>query len=331
MSSYSDKNGYSSKLREPIRSDGNTRDSRNWLKDRVLQEAPMKLIIVPLLILVVISLLSSCRRDQFATGPGETELEAKLTTDLPGFLRITSFKVEAAENIGDKVEPVFKSRFRATLTLQSDTFLEASREPGAIIVVPHLKASTTRELYGKAVARLKAGAWQVAFSFDNNPIPDLGKPKDFFSGGEVIERGSQQESTYLERRAKAQEQVTQEAVAAEKVGSERLRALLTSSLSRFLSGDSRSGNEVWPMRLRLGSFDKSTGHVVGQVDWPSLNASHKIVGDVVGNTFVFKETEFIKRGNAILNCVYTLTASSPSTLDGTYACGKPGVTHLALE
>lgn len=118
---------------------------------------------------------------------------------------------------------------------------------------------------------------------------------------------------------------------AQQLDSDHLHALLTLALSRHLLGDTSIGGRGWPMRVQLVSFDKSTGQVVGQVDWTTLNSINKFVGNVVGNKLVFRETEFIKKGKATLNCEYTLTASSPSTLDGVVACPQSGETHLALE
>src|SRR4051794_25717940 len=46
-------------------------------------------------------------------GPTSKELRNRLAVELPGYVRTSSFNVEASQNIGSEVEPVFKSRFKA--------------------------------------------------------------------------------------------------------------------------------------------------------------------------------------------------------------------------
>lgn len=117
----------------------------------------------------------------------------------------------------------------------------------------------------------------------------------------------------------------------QQLDSDHLRTLLSSALNQQLLGDTVMGRMAWPMRVQLVSFDKSTGQVIGQLEWPTLNSIHKIVGNVVGNKLIFRETEFIKKGKAALNCEYTMTASSLTTLDGIVACPESGEIHLVLK
>jgi hypothetical protein len=43
------------------------------------------------------------------------------------------------------------------------------------------------------------------------------------------------------------------------------------------------------------------------VEWLSLGALHAIQGKWAGGQLEFRETKFLRRGNALLDCVYTLT------------------------
>jgi len=282
--------------------------------------------------LLVAALFTACKSDPAESGPTEEELESRLATDLPAYISIAKFKIDASENIGDKVDPVFKSRFRAVIRLNTDTFLEASRENGAIIVMPHLKSGEERELFGKTTSRLRAGAWLVNFNLENNPVPDMGKPRDFFSGGKVLIRGSSEETAFREAQDRALSEAARAVAAAARVASSHLAEVLRAAESRELVGEAGDGGRVWPMRVRISSYDPASRVVSGQVEWPTLQAIHRIEGRVSGNELIFEEVEYIDRGSAILGCVYTLKATGPTSLQGTYSvCSEGGFANLALQ
>jgi len=73
--------------------------------------------------------------------------------------------------------------------------------------------------------------------------------------------------------------------------------------------------------VRITSLNELTGDFSGEVSWPSLNAVHRIDGHVRGNTLVFKETAYIRQGQAHLNCEYALVYDG-QTLQGRWV--EPG-------
>lgn len=151
----------------------------------------------------------ACQRDPSVSGPGATQLQSRLATELPAYLRLTRLRVEASENVGDKVQPIFKSRFRGTVQLTAETFLQSAIEDGVVLLVSHLKEGVTRELFGVAVSKLSAGSWKTEFSFDNDPIPGLGRPRDFFPGGKVVVRGSAEETEWRTEQRRQREDAEQ--------------------------------------------------------------------------------------------------------------------------
>lgn len=157
---------------------------------------------VSLILLSTVMFLGGCAKDPSAVGPTSDELRNRFRTELPAYVTLPSFDLQVSENVGDKVEPVFKSRFKASLRLDADTYTETSREDGAIFIAPHLKTGTKRDIYGKALSTLKAGSWQIGFEVDNNPLRDMGQPRDFFSGGVVIVKGSAEETAFREKQRK---------------------------------------------------------------------------------------------------------------------------------
>lgn len=83
------------------------------------------------------------------------------------------------------------------------------------------------------------------------------------------------------------------------------------TVGKFYSGEAYEDgtSKKWPFNLRLNSLDQSTGGVIGEIHWTSLGSVHKIAGTLTGNRLRFKETEYVKRGGADLNCTYDLSLS----------------------
>ncbi len=80
---------------------------------------------------------------------------------------------------------------------------------------------------------------------------------------------------------------------------------------------SKSG-KTWPATVKIVSYNQSSGRVEGEINWPSLNSVHKIVGKFTDTHFTFKEVEYIKKGSANLNCQYTTTLSD-NKISGTWS------------
>ncbi len=71
------------------------------------------------------------------------------------------------------------------------------------------------------------------------------------------------------------------------------------------SGQASEGQKVWPCTLKIQSFDEETGVFKGSVEWTTLNALHEIEGTLTKDALEFRETKYIRRGNAMLGVVYT--------------------------
>lgn len=128
--------------------------------------------------------------------PATKDYEKQFAVEVPAYLELSSFDVEASENVGSKVEPMFKARFKATVKLKTKTFELANQENEATFIHPIADEGETKDIYGMAAARLSAGNWKIDFSLENNPIPALGHPKDFFTGRRVIVVGTAEESEF---------------------------------------------------------------------------------------------------------------------------------------
>jgi len=72
------------------------------------------------------------------------------------------------------------------------------------------------------------------------------------------------------------------------------------------------GGGRWKCTLKITSYDRATGAVVGQIDWPSLSSVHRIRGKIAGDKLTFTEVEAIRAGNAHLNVTYTFALGKAS-------------------
>jgi len=128
--------------------------------------------------------------------PGTQDYAKQFAVSIPAYWEIADFNVEATENVGNKVEPMYQARFKATVKLKTRTYEIASREDNALFIRPMADKGEKREIYGRALAELSMGNWKINFSLENNPIPSMGQPKDFFIEAKVIVVGTPEESEY---------------------------------------------------------------------------------------------------------------------------------------
>ena len=94
---------------------------------------------------------------------------------------------------------------------------------------------------------------------------------------------------------------------------------------------SKNSGKTYPAILKIVSFNAATGSWEGELQWTSLRAVHKVVGQLSGSRMTFKETEYIKKGGANLDCeydgsisnnVYSGVWSDPKSDRGTFTLNK---------
>jgi double zinc ribbon protein len=132
-------------------------------------------------------------------GPDEGLLRSRLTAQLPPYVKLDSLQIQSSENIGDRVQPVFKTQFRGTVVLTADTFVQSSVEDGAVIVSPRVKRGETRQVDGVVLSRLSGGTPTTEFSLNDRQISELGQPQESFTGGRVLVQGSAEETVFRDQ------------------------------------------------------------------------------------------------------------------------------------
>lgn len=122
----------------------------------------------------------------YETGPTDQGLQKRFAaTELPAYVRLKLFEVQASDNIGNKIEPMFRARFRALVTLESDTYAETRRNGEDVYVEQQLVAGDIKELYGTADSTMRAGSWQTTFTLEGDPLRTLGTPPALFRAKRV--------------------------------------------------------------------------------------------------------------------------------------------------
>lgn len=182
--------------------------------------------------------------------PGRSEIEQALTTRIPAFARVSSFSVEAMQNMGTKVEPLWHARFRATITVASPTFASDGTDPSVTFVRAVKLKGDSIEVFGKSASTLYGGAWRTSIELEGQPLGALGLPEDAFGSGKVIVRGTKEESAYLSEQTEkrrmeaiaAARQAEEQRLATERANEARRRML--ASASRLLVGTWRDENSL---------------------------------------------------------------------------------------
>ena len=159
--------------------------------------------------------------------PSTGNYEKQFAVQIPAYFELSSFDVEASENVGSKVEPFYKARFKATVKLKTKTFELASQENEATFIRPVADDGETKEIYGIAGARLSAGNWKIDFNLENNPIPSMGQPRDFFTSGRVIVVGTAEETEFkaqMDHKQLVAQQEAEKALKAQQLEQEKQNA-----------------------------------------------------------------------------------------------------------
>lgn len=270
-------------------------------------------------------------------GPSRAELEGQLALRLPHQLEMGSFSVEASENIGTKVEPLIKSRFKAEVRLKEDTFERDHQEGEVAFLRPAAKKGERRELYGIASAVQKAGSWQIIFDFENSRLfDDAGNPLGSFTG-RVIVIGSSEEKDFRKEQAEAAKQAELAAKAVVQARLDVITAALTSG--RVYAGEQKTGtNSMTPTILRFQvrflSFDKASGRVTAENRWfdsktGALKAPNHVEGLLVGDSL--RLTERVRNGengqDFSISYSFALAATG-DRLDGKWRTGSGGEEDL---
>lgn len=154
--------------------------------------AKMKSLITFFVVLVSI-ILVGCSGEY---KPATSGLKTALIQSLPSHMEVKSFSVQASENLGNKVEPIYGSRFQATVATMVDLYKIDTQDKRVTFVRLFTEKGKQTDIFGKIISRLYQGAWKHYSDIEGNPIGNLGEPLNQIFDDRVIVRGSDEEKKY---------------------------------------------------------------------------------------------------------------------------------------
>lgn len=215
--------------------------------------------ILLLLFFLGVSQIVSC--GSASDAPNKDELRQGLNDEVPKYYTIRSFDIEASENAGSKVQPLYRYRFRAAAELQEDTYKEIAKEGNVVFITLAEGRGKRAELFGIAEASLSAGKWRIRYRLENYPIRGNEVPRKFFSQKTII-KGSSEEVSY-QAQLKEQEKARLNAIAKQR---SEIQKMLSSG--RPLRGVHHYHSVGWNKAEILvisKSFDQNSGRFVGEL------------------------------------------------------------------
>jgi hypothetical protein len=264
--------------------------------------------------LVLLSVLLVACGDH--AGPPAQELRQQVANHIQPIWRVDSFTIEASENEGSNVEPRYRSRFRADVSTVDATYESVGRFANADVLRQVRPAGYRETIHGFTSARLVEGSWRVQVDIQSGRHGGSGRLRSAFPGRTVIENSP-------ELRA-MQEEWSALVATAERHWTGLLRR------GEF-RGASTDGRQTWPFVVDQIAFDGRLGFT-GRITFPSLDAVHAVRGSIVGQQLVFRNIRAIQRGNATLNCEYTIDVRGEAAGFGIYRCSSAvGTVRIAFD
>lgn len=131
-----------------------------------------------------------------ADGPTKEQMVNGISSKLPPYIRIVDATIEANQNIGNEVEPVFLSRIRAKVMITESLYEQSGKIDNTTVVNEVNRKGNSDDVYFITQSSLFQGRWNTSFHIQGEPFYNKGKPLSSFTGNVVV-KGSQQEQEIL--------------------------------------------------------------------------------------------------------------------------------------
>lgn len=123
----------------------------------------------------------------FAQAPEEADIGAFFGFSVPAVWSVESFDVEATQNVGTEVRPVFVSRFKSDLILEQDTFSVVGQVGAHQILRPVLPEGHRVTIYGFAESVLEEGRYRHQYDLQGAALAGAGRTLAEIGGLTVLE------------------------------------------------------------------------------------------------------------------------------------------------
>lgn len=151
-------------------------------------------------LIVGLLLLTGCVEKK----PSEADFKAKLAPNLPEYIKIEDINIEAQENVGDSVEPRWKSRLTAKLSSTQILYKQTGKDALATFVSESQPKGHKVEVVFTSVSTLTSqGGWNVdLYPKYSEEYSALGKPFEYWDGFVVRSGNKNEESLYEDKKVK---------------------------------------------------------------------------------------------------------------------------------
>lgn len=121
-----------------------------------------------------------------ACGKSGPDLKSQFAADIPNAWQVESFKIEAEDDVGTKVEPQRRYRFRAEVSPKADLYESLGALDEHAILKRIARKGDDALVIGVASSVLRGEEWMSMFSHEQAPNFFAGKPADAHGAKHVI-------------------------------------------------------------------------------------------------------------------------------------------------
>lgn len=129
--------------------------------------------------------------------PSGSDISAALSEQLPGYLQVTRFDIEAMQNTGNDVEPNYIARFTASAKTQDTLYVTDGTDGKVVFLKKATEPGHAVDMFGKSSSVIYEGGWRHDLRIDGNPVSQLGRTFDSFAPRVAIVRGSAEETAHF--------------------------------------------------------------------------------------------------------------------------------------
>lgn len=141
----------------------------------------------PLLLVAALLAFLGFASNSVAQEPNESDIGAAFSFQIPAVWTVESFTVEATQNVGTEVRPIYVSRFRSDVRLEQDTFSIVGRVGAHQILRPVLPAGHRLTIFGFAESVLEDGRYRHMYDLQGAALSGAGRTLAEIGGLTVLE------------------------------------------------------------------------------------------------------------------------------------------------
>ncbi|MBV2129350.1 hypothetical protein [Arsukibacterium indicum] len=230
-------------------------------------------------ILLLIAMLIGCSEP-----PQLAAVKQQLEKDLPAGWQLTGFNVEASEETGSKVEPVWQYRIVASMAPKENLHYRVGNLLQTDILEVAQKKKQQFQLHGIAYSSLEAGQWRSRLDIQTVPQFRPGKPLAAFSPQHVLQGSSDYKKLLKQAKQSLTEQQQKIAVDEEQLAKGIARY---NELNRELQEKTRLSAEQ--LASLQQQFSQQRADLQQQVSSQSRELSSQLQAERQQQTALFKQ------------------------------------------